>query len=93
MTLPEELKKKYEIIELATPEYEEYKKYLEETNTETPASIEQFIDVAAFITAVVIPDRLNLSDKEQKLIATYHLHNRLMKVLDCIVDIAEKPKE
>lgn len=86
MTLPEELKKKYKYIEVATPEHEDYKKYLEGATAETPASMDQFIDVAAFMASVMIPDRLDLSEKEQELIATYHLHNRLLKVFDCLID-------
>lgn len=88
--LPEELKKKYKYIELATPEHTDYKKYVEGTSIDTPATMDQFIDVTAFIASVMIPDRLDLTEKEQKLIATYHLHNRMMKVFDCIIDNAKK---
>ena len=88
--LPEELKEKYKYIELASPEHIDYKAYLKATTTKNPVTMYQFIDVASFITAVMIPKRLNLTEEERELINRYHLQNRALKVFDMISQISDK---
>lgn len=81
--LPKEYEAIYEHIRLATPELEDYKEYAK--NSKAPVSKEQFIDVATYIAAILIPKNLNLTDDERELLARHHMNMRIMKLLDGIM--------
>lgn len=87
--LPKKYEEMYEHIRLATPEYEDYKEYVEESNIMEPASKEQFIDVATFIAAKSIPNKLNLTDEEKRMLSSYHLMNRLNHLFDVMLEYDE----
>lgn len=75
--LPKKYEAMYEHIRLATPEYKDYKEYAEGSLLTEPASKEQFVEVATFIAARVIPNKLNLTEEERKLLLIHHLKSRM----------------
>lgn len=82
--LPKEYEAIYEHIRLATPELEDYKEYAKDSKA--PVSQEQFIDVATFIAARLIPKNLNLTDDEKALLARHHMIMRMKHLLDAVIE-------
>lgn len=86
--LPKEYESMYEHIRLATPELEDYKEYLETTPNSEPASKEQFIDVATYIAARLIPKKLDLTQKEKKILLKYYVQQRIRDLMHAL-DVTE----
>lgn len=82
LTLPEEYEAIYEHISLATPDYSDYLTYTK--NASKPVSQDQFIDVASFITGLMIPARLQLTEEERELIMNHHLAIKLKQITDAL---------
>ena len=85
--LPKGLEEKYEHIRLATPELEDYKEYAKDSIA--PVSQEEFIDVATFIAARLIPKNLNLTSDEKALLARHHMIMRLKRLTDALIENPE----